>query len=164
MTDRCIGLEAWIERISQAELPALAAVVQDLNHLASGSNASVQQLAEVLLRDAALTSKVLRVANSAYFNPQQDSIKTISRAIILIGFDNVRQIALSVSLIDSLLGRQPREQLLELLARSFHAAVQARNICGYVQPRYQEEVFIAALLHHLGEMAFWDVRAVRATS
>ena len=155
MTDRCIGLEAWIERISQAELPALAAVVQDLNHLASGSNASVQQLAEVLLRDAALTSKVLRVANSAYFNPQQDSIKTISRAIILIGFDNVRQIALSVSLIDSLLGRQPREQLLELLARSFHAAVQARNICGYVQPRYQEEVFIAALLHHLGEMAFW---------
>src|SRR5690606_10877007 len=139
VTDRCIGLEAWIERISQAELPALAAVVQDLNHLASGSNASVQQLAEVLLRDAALTSKVLRVANSAYFNPQQDSIKTISRAIILIGFDNVRQIALSVSLIDSLLGRQPREQLLELLARSFHAAVQARNICGYVQPRYQEE-------------------------
>ena len=44
MTDRCIGLEAWIDCISQAELPALAAVVQDLNHLASGSNASVQQL------------------------------------------------------------------------------------------------------------------------
>src|SRR3990167_2810271 len=42
-----------------------------------------------------------------------------------------------------------------LLARSFHAAVQARNIAGYVLSRHEEEVFIAALLHDLGELAFW---------
>lgn len=155
MGERSHGLQSWIERLNEAELPALAAVVQDLHRLAQEEKASVQQLADVLLRDASLTSKVLRVGNSVYYNPSQETIRTISRAIVLIGFDNVRLIGLSISLIDGLLTRAPREQLLELLARSFHAAVQARNIAGYVLSKHQEEVFIAALLYHLGELAFW---------
>lgn len=152
---RSQGVQSWIDRFNQAELPALAAVVQDLHRLAQQEKSSVQQLADVLLRDASLTSKVLRVGNSAYYNPSQESIRTISRAIVLIGFDTVRSISMSVSLIDGLLTKAPREQLLALLARSFHAAVQARNIAGYVLPRQEEEVFIAALLFHLGELAFW---------
>ncbi|MCE5363697.1 HDOD domain-containing protein [Pseudomonas anguilliseptica] len=148
-------MQSWIDRFNQAELPALAAVVQDLHRLTLGHKSSVQQLADVLLRDAALTTKVLRIGNSVYYNPSQEPIRTISRAIVLIGFDNVRQIGLSVSLIDGLLARSSREQLAELLAQSFHAAVQARNIAGYVLSRSDEEVFIAALLHNVGELAFW---------
>ncbi|AHL75789.1 histidine kinase [Stutzerimonas stutzeri] len=155
MSETSYGLQSWIDRLNQSELPALAAVVQDLQRLTEHEHASVQQLADVLLRDAALTSKVLRVGNSSYYNPSQETIKTISRAIVMIGFDNVRLISLSVSLIDGLLDRAPRQQLQELLARSFHAAVQARNIAGYVLTRHEEEVFIAALLHEVGELAFW---------
>lgn len=155
MSEKSFGLPAWIDRLNQSELPALAAVVQDLQRLTEQELASVQQLADVLLRDAALTSKVLRVGNSSYYNPSQETIKTISRAIVMIGFDNVRLISLSVSLIDGLLDRAPRQQLQELLARSFHAAVQARNIAGYVLTKREEEVFIAALLHDVGELAFW---------
>ncbi|WP_177410178.1 HDOD domain-containing protein [Pseudomonas sp. LFM046] len=155
MGERSHGLQSWIDRLNEAELPALAAVVQDLHQMTQQDKSSVQQLADVLLRDATLTSKVLKVANSVYYNPSQETIRTISRAIVLIGFENVRLIGLSVSLIDNLLTRGPREQLPQLLARSFHAAVQARNIAGYLLARSQEEVFIAALLHNLGELAFW---------
>lgn len=155
MNESTYGLQSWIDRLNQSDLPALAAVVQDLQRLTEQETASVQQLADVLLRDAALTSKVLRVGNSSYYNPSQETIKTISRAIVMIGFDNVRLISLSVSLIDGLLDRAPRQQLQELLARSFHAAVQARNISGYVLSKHEEEVFIAALLHQVGELAFW---------
>lgn len=158
MDVRAQGLQAWVDRLNQSELPALASVVKDLQRLAVHEHASVQQLADVLLRDASLTSKVLRVGNSSYYNPSQETIKTISRAIVMIGFENVRLISLSVTLIDSLLERAPREQLLELLARSFHAAVQARNIAGYVLSRHEEEVFIAALLYNVGELAFWGDR------
>src|SRR3990167_3366985 len=112
---RSHGLQSWIDRLNEAELPALAAVVQDLHRLAQAEKSSVQQLADVLLRDASLTSKVLRVGNSVYYNPAQEPIRTISRAIVLIGFDNVRQIGLSVSLIDGLLARSSRDQLAELL-------------------------------------------------
>ncbi|HSC85286.1 MAG TPA: HDOD domain-containing protein, partial [Pseudomonas sp.] len=156
MAERSMGLQAWIDRLNQAELPALASVVQDIHRLSQADKASVQQLADVLLRDASLTAKVLRIGNSVYYNPSQESIRTISRAIVLIGFENVRLIGTSVSLIDSLLVGVPREQLQMLLARSFHAAVQARNIAGYVLSKNQEEVFIAALLHTVGELAFWS--------
>lgn len=155
MSETSYGLQSWIDRLNHSDLPALAAVVQDLQRLTAQKDSSVQQLANVLLRDAALTSQVLRVGNSSYYNPSQETIKTISRAIVMIGFDNVRLISLSVSLIDGLLDRAPRQQLQELLARSFHAAVQARNIAGYVLTRHEEEVFIAALLHEVGELAFW---------
>ncbi|WP_439858724.1 HDOD domain-containing protein [Pseudomonas sp. MBLB4136] len=155
MGTRSHGLQSWIERLNEAELPAVASVVQDLHRLAHSDDSSVKQLADVLLRDASLTSKVLRVGNSAYYNPSRETIRTISRAIVLIGFDNVRLIGLAVTLIDGLLTKAPREQVQALLARSFHAAVQARNIAGYVLSRHQEEVFIAALLFHLGELAFW---------
>lgn len=155
MEERCYGVQAWIDRLNDSELPALAAVVTDMQQLAESESSSVQELASVLLRDASLTSKVLRVANSSYYNPACEDIRTISRAIVLIGFESIRLISLSVSLIDGLLSRGPRYQLPELLARSFHAAVQARNIAGYVLSKHQEEVFIAALLHHIGELAFW---------
>lgn len=155
MSETTHGLQSWIDRLNQSELPALAAVVQDLQRLTQQQDSSVQQLADVLLRDASLTSKVLRVGNSSYYNPSQETIKTISRAIVMIGFDNVRLISLSVSLIDGLLDHAPRQQLQELLARSFHAAVQARNIAGYVLTKHDEEVFIATLLHEVGELAFW---------
>jgi len=162
LSESSYGLQSWVDRLNQSELPALAAVVQDLQRLTEHEHASVQQLADVLLRDAALTSKVLRVGNSSYYNPSQETIKTISRAIVMIGFDNVRLISLSVSLIDGLLNRAPRQQLQELLARSFHAAVQARNIAGYVLTKHEEEVFIAALLHEVGELAFWGCGGAQA--
>lgn len=157
------GLDAWLHRLSDAELPALASVARNLQQLADNhAQVTVQQMAGVLLHDAALTSKVLRIANSVYYNPSQEPIRTLTRAIVLIGFGNVRQIALSVGLIDALLTHSTREQLLQLLAQSFHAAVQARNIAGYMLSRHQEEVFIAALLYHLGELAFWGCAGEQA--
>lgn len=156
MEQKIYGLDAWLQHFSDAELPALASVARNLQQLADHHDqVTVQQMAGVLLHDAALTSKVLRIANSTYYNPSQEPIRTLTRAIVLIGFENVRQIALSVGLIDTLLSKSTRDQLVHLLAQSFHAAVQARNIAGYMLSRHQEEVFIAALLYHLGELAFW---------
>lgn len=150
MVTRTHELQSWIDRLTHAELPALAAVVHDLQRLTAEHGASVQQLADVLLRDATLTTKVLRVANSAHYNPAREPIRTLSRAIVLIGFDTVRAVGVSVSLVDGLLGKAPREQLAALLARAFHGAVQARALASYVAARQQEEVFIAALLKDLG--------------
>lgn len=150
------GLRSWLERLNRAELPAMAVVVHDLLRLSQSETASVAQLTEVLMRDAALASKVLRVSNSVYCNPGREVIKTLSRAVVVVGFDQVRMIGLSVSLLDGLLKNSPREQLQALLARSFHGAVQARNMAQYLNQRQQEEVFIATLLSHIGELAFWS--------
>ncbi|MAB42176.1 MAG: histidine kinase [Pseudomonadales bacterium] len=156
MDNKTFGLRAWMEQLNRSELPAMAVVVHDLLRLAQSETASVGQLTEVLMRDAALATKVLRVSNSVYCNPGREVIKTLSRAVVVVGFDQVRMIGLSVSLLDGLLAQSPREQLQALLARSFHGAVQARNLAQYLDQRQQEEVFIATLLSHIGELAFWS--------
>jgi len=73
----------------------------------------------------------------------------------------LRAVGVSVSLVDGLLHRAPREQLAALLARAFHGAVQARALASYVAPRQQEEGFIAALLKDLGSSPFGDAPAPR---
>jgi HD-like signal output (HDOD) protein len=156
LTEAIHGLKQWLARLNQAELPAMAVVVHDLLRLSQSETASVRQLAEVLLRDTSLTSKVLRVSNSVYCNPGREVIKTISRAVVVVGFDQVRMIGLSVSLLDGLLKGVPRDQLQRLLGRAFHAAMQARNLAHYSALPEKEEIFIATLLRDIGELTFWS--------
>lgn len=150
------GLSGWVEKLGKNDLPVLATVVKELNELTGSDDTEINHLAEVILRDANLTSQVLRIANSVRYNPSNFPINTISRAIVLLGFSGVRAICISVMMIDSLLRKQPREHLLEAMAQGFHAAVQARNLLQNSEEVAKEEVFISALLYHVGDMAFWS--------
>lgn len=150
-----MGLEAWLNKLNSADLPVLGAVVKSLNLLTEDQDAGVHQLAETILKDSNLTSQLLRAANSIHFNPGGGTINTVTRAIIQVGFEGVRNICISLLLVDQLLGRQPRDRLLLAMARAFHAAVQARALMPKQEAESGEQVFIAALLYHVGELAIW---------
>lgn len=147
------GLEAWLNKLNAADLPVLGAVVKSLNLLTEDQDARVHQLAETILKDSNLTSQLLRAANSIHFNPGGGAINTVTRAIIQVGFEGVRNICISLLLVDQLLGHQPRDRLLLAMARAFHAAVQARALMPRTEAESGEQVFIAALLYHVGELA-----------
>lgn len=149
------GLQAWTKKLLKQDMPVLGAVIAELNQITGSDEASVNQLAEVILRDPNLTSHVLRIANSVRYNYGKTKINTVSRAIVLIGLKGVRAICISIAVMDSLLGDHPREQVLRLVARGFHGATQARNFVDKVDDKASEEVFVAGLLYNLGEMAFW---------
>jgi HD-like signal output (HDOD) protein len=138
----------------------MGAVMQELNSITRSDDSSAAQLAEIILKDASLTTKVLRIANSAYYNPNTDNpITTISRAVVQLGFKGIKAITLSVMLIDSLLQKKSKQRMLEWLARGFHAAVQAENLYQEAGGSEEdEEVFITTLLLHLGDMAFWSCK------
>ncbi|NIB43873.1 HDOD domain-containing protein [Pseudomaricurvus alkylphenolicus] len=150
------GLDKWVERLGQREMPVLANVITELNNLTGDDDTEINQLADVILKDPNLTSQVLKIANSVQYNPSSYPINTVSRAIVLIGFTGVRAICISVMVIDSLLGKQPKERLLQQMAQAFHSATQSRLLVKRTDADVQEEVFIAGLLYHLGEMAFWS--------
>ena len=148
-------LAGWIERIRGREMPVFASTVAALRRIIGDERASASALAQVILKDTPMTTKVLRLANSAYFNHSRQAVNTVSRAIVVLGFNPVAELALSVSLIDSLLAGGLRGRIHVEMARSFHAAVQARWAAQRRGEQQAEEVFIAALLSRVGEMAFW---------
>jgi HD-like signal output (HDOD) protein len=95
-------------------MPVLAETVQQLCQTSDNDDASNGDLVSVVLRDPAMTSGVLKIANSAYYNSGRAEITTLCRAIVLLGFRAIRSIGLSLTVINNLLRGPNRDVLLDL--------------------------------------------------
>ncbi|HKJ88805.1 MAG TPA: HDOD domain-containing protein, partial [Gammaproteobacteria bacterium] len=136
-------------------MPIFGQTVQQVVNVAEDEEAPASRLANVILQDASMTARILRVANSPYYNPRRQRVSTVSRSVVVLGFDTVRAMCLTITLVDTFVHGEPREQLIHELARAIHAAVQARTIALQRGDDSPEEVFVATLLYHLGDLAFW---------
>ena len=106
-------------------------------------------------REPNLTATLLKLGNSSYYNPSNQKVNTITRAIILLGAETIRELTLACSFIESILSSSNKARANEEIAQAIHAAVQARELAIAAHDVSPEEVFIAALLHNLGSIAFW---------
>ncbi|AZG37592.1 HDOD domain-containing protein [Shewanella psychromarinicola] len=156
------GADYWTKRISDQEMPALCSTVLDLERLAKDDVSSLSLLGRSVMHDNALTSRILRVANSAIYNKGISQVSTVSRAAVVLGFDTIRNICLTAKLLTSLLENKHLsegvyQRLLKLMAQSFQAAMLARMMMSDKGESLREEVFIASLLYRIGESAFWSM-------
>lgn len=136
-------------------MPIFGSTLAAIGEVADNDASPTSALGRIILRDAGMTARVLRMANSVFFRGDNQRVSTISRAIVVLGFDTVRDIAVSVALIDSFLAGGVRTRVASEMARCFHAAVHARHAASARGDGSAEEVFIATLLSHIGEMSFW---------
>ncbi|MBM3302056.1 MAG: HDOD domain-containing protein, partial [Deltaproteobacteria bacterium] len=82
------------------DLPTVPLVLTKILDLVEDQNSTIQELERAILSDQSITAKVLRLANSAFYGfPRK--ITTISKAIILIGFNSVKNIAIGVSVFEA---------------------------------------------------------------
>ncbi len=152
--------EQWIEIIAQHELPAITSTAQMLDKFANDDVSSLTKLSEFILHDQALSSCLLRVANSIpHFGVTK--VTTVSRAAVMLGIHTVKNICLTSKLIDSLLKSKNLtpavyRQLTQLMATSFYAGILAKMMVPNYNEDTQEEVYLAAMLYRIGETAFWS--------
>ena len=78
-------------------LPTLPVIVSRILEVADDSGSSANELAELVARDMSVSAKVLNLANSAFYGFSR-RITTIPQAVVVLGFDTVRSLALSVFL------------------------------------------------------------------
>lgn len=149
------GTKDWVNRLARREMPALAHSIQSLNSLSVDDDACIQELVKVVLEDPNLTARIIRISNSVHYNKTGLRTNTISRAISLIGLDTIRSMCITSKVIDALLRQVPNDRLLNVVAQSFHSAMQAKTVVSSAKNTIQEEVFIAALMYQLGEASFW---------
>lgn len=109
------------------------------------------ELSKLLNSEPALVVRILRVANSAFYGVSR-SIKTIDRALMVLGFDSVRAVA-AAACLDRGLARATHEAALDhhaMVRHSVTTAVAAEAIAKHVQRDMAGDAFIAGLLHNLG--------------
>lgn len=148
-------LEFLLRRMRRkADFPALSDSVAAINRLTSIETESIHSLSSTILKDFALTNKILRLVNSAYYRQAGGgNISTVSRAIIVLGFDTIRNIAITVLLFEHLQDKANAKELKEAFLRANLAGLLARASCqGPLLRRQGEEAFICALFHGLGQL------------
>ena len=147
-------LDHWIRKLREHEMPVFAQTARVIAGKAHDDNAPAAELSKLILQDASMTTRLLRMANSAYYNPGGEHINTISRAIVVLGLNAVHKLCLCIAVLDSFSGSGHQRMATEM-ARAFHSALQAKGLAEKCGEKHTEEIFIATLLHSLGELAVW---------
>ncbi len=142
---------------TMGDLPSLPRTLLTIQQVATDDRSSAEDLARVILHDQALTLRVLKVVNSAlYQRREKERIRTVHRAVIVMGFETVRKLALGLSVFD-MMSKLSRSPLLGDIAR--HSLVTAgvaqllAEASGRVRP---EEAFVAGLVHDIGKVVLCE--------
>ncbi|MBB5205970.1 serine/threonine protein kinase [Inhella inkyongensis] len=146
------ALEFLLRRMrAKADFPGLSASIERIQKLTQSENESLAALSSEILKDVALTKKLLRLVNTVQFrHAGGGSISTVSRAVALIGFGGVRNLALSLVLLERMQDRAHAAQLKTEFLRGLLAGSLARELSG--NSREGEELFLAALFQNLGRL------------
>lgn len=137
------------------DLPTLPDVVAKVMKAVSNPMSTANDLNEIISVDQALTFKVLRLANSAYYGFPQE-ITNITQAVTILGFNTIRNLALSVSVHKMLFGggERPLFSHREFWKHSVGTAVAAKLIARRVGYKSEENAFTAGLMHDIGKNVF----------
>ena len=137
----------------KSDFPALSESVSTINKIAGSDKETISNLSNSILKDFSLTNKILRLVNSVYYRQAGGgSISTISRAVLVLGFDAVRNIAITVMLFEHLQNKSNANQLKEDFLRANLAAILAKDISERSSSRDVEQVFICSMFHNLGRL------------
>ena len=132
------------------DFPTISSTLADINRLtADDADTSADKLANVILRDMALTSKLLKLVNSAFYGARAAEITSISQAVVFLGLEQVRMTANSLTLFGAL--KSDSERLKDAMIRSFLSGLIARHLAQREKVAGVEEAFIAGLCRNLGE-------------
>jgi putative nucleotidyltransferase with HDIG domain len=139
------------EVITRKNLPTIPTVVTRILRLLDAESTNGRELVDVIEHDQALTAKLLRLANSAFFG-QARRVSTIPRAVVLLGFSTVRLLALGVKVFDSLGNGVSRQRVQELWRHAVTVAVAGKMLGTHARAGDPDEAFTAGLLHDIGRL------------
>lgn len=143
------SLEHYVRQITK--LPTVPVIAREILGLVDDNKVSVERLEGIVEKDPSIAAKILSVANSSFFGFNIPTT-TISNAIIRIGFNNVRNIALGISLMTVLDDgkSEHRSYYQRIFKHSAAVGVIARFISEKIKLNISEEILFNGLLHDIG--------------
>jgi HD-like signal output (HDOD) protein len=137
---------------SKSDFPALTGIISEINKVVSSDSESHSKLAKVILQDFALTNKLLKLVNTASFGQFGGNINTISKAVVILGFDTVRNVAMTLILLEFLQNKAQAVELKDEVIASFFAGILAAELSEGGRPGAAEEAMICAMFQNLGKL------------
>lgn len=149
------ALDRLLKRICRTQdFPTISKYVIDINQklAVDPDSSNAADLANVILKDHSLTSKLLKMVNSAFYGLAAGKVGTVTRAVVILGYENVRLATLSLAMFEHFSGQPHSRHLKEAIVGSFWSGIVARNVATMQGGADPEEAFICAMMSHLGKL------------
>ncbi len=141
-------------RMSRSEnLPALPQAASKVLKLADDPDTSPREIEKAIEMDPAITAKILKVANSAFYGAT--SVSSLGRAVSFLGMTTTRSVIVSIAMQQMISGKNvcPAFDLISYWAHSMAVATAARILGKLKLPGKAEELYCAGMLHEIGLLA-----------
>lgn len=136
------------------EIPTLPIVATKLIDLIEDEKTTARDVGNLISMDQAISSRVLRMANSAFYGFPRE-ITSTSQATVILGFDTIKSLALSVAVFNTLKMSEKITKMIEgLWLHSITCAVASKNIALALGYSDGASYFTAGLLHDIGKVIF----------
>jgi HD-like signal output (HDOD) protein len=146
-------LQAVLQRLSGSSgFPTLSTTITDVNRVVASDSHSAQQVTQVILRDVSLTTKLLQLVNSAVYGQFGGRIRTVSRAVLILGCEAIRSAAMTLMMLEFSKGRPQERSLQDELIGAFFAGVLSKVLCGRLGLPNAEEAVICTMCQNLGKL------------
>jgi putative nucleotidyltransferase with HDIG domain len=146
--------QTFLKRLdSIPDLPTLPNIVMKVNNLLQDPDTSIKELGDTVETDQAMVTKILRLVNSTFYG-FRSKIRNISHAIIILGFNNVRNALVSVSIIKTFSGKNAFEgfEIEDFWKHSVAVAVTSRYLSEQSRLDSPDDCFVSGLLHDIGKL------------
>ena len=143
------GVDALVASLCSApDLPVFATVVQAIDDLCNDPGAAADREIEKLMNEIGLAQKLLRIANSSFYRGSHPEITRVSRAVMIMGLEQVRRVAMSLPLLGGIDGAKDTATL-ESAFRALSSAVMARELSSGDAAVSKEDASTGALMRNL---------------
>lgn len=153
--EREAQIQRLLSKISQnPDFPSLRDSIQKIQKLARCETAHLRSFTEEIIKDVALSNKMLRLINTAFYRSSGGgTIDSLSRAISLMGFQSVGMLAASLKLFDNLPKNDSAQRVQQEFSRALMASLMANELCP--SRKLAESTYLTAMFQNLGRMLVW---------
>jgi putative nucleotidyltransferase with HDIG domain len=143
-----------LKRLDQIEdLPTLPVVAMEVNKMLLDYDITINKLSVSIENDQAMVSKILKLVNSAFFG-LRGKISTISHAIVVLGFNTIRNAVVSISIINAFSVKEGLDgfDIADFWKHSVAVAVTSKYLAEKAGIHSADDCFVAGLLHDMGKL------------
>jgi HD-like signal output (HDOD) protein len=150
-----VSAQSVVDRLD--ELPTLPTIVYELSKVINDPMSSTSHIEKIMANDQSLTTKVLKLANSAYY-AIPGGVSSLQRAIAYIGYDTIHQLVLSASVITALDAKSSASfDLTKFWKHAIGVAMASEATANFVHYKSPADLFTCGLLHDMGKVATYII-------
>jgi HD-like signal output (HDOD) protein len=141
------------EALARSDTACVTQVLEIIKELSDkADHLSVQDLAELIGRDLTMVAKIMKAANCLGYNPAAVDVTTLTEAISVVGFEKIRNLVISLLLIENAEQRGGAQESRDVAAQALSSALVAQVIIQQTTSINPEQAFVCATLRHYGRL------------